>query len=78
MNYSLHPEAEGDLRDAASFYLEQAGTTTLSQSFFGEFEHSINRLLQHPALGAPWRGRGTTQVRNEALPLFVDLYSIRG
>jgi hypothetical protein len=30
MNYSLHPEAEGDLRDAASFYLEQAGTTTLS------------------------------------------------
>ena len=57
MNYSLHPEASEDLRDAASFYREQAGTS-LSQSFFGEFEQSINRLLQHPALGAPWRGRG--------------------
>ena len=57
MNYSLHPEAAEDLRDAASFYREQAGTS-LSQSFFAEFEQSINRLLQHPALGAPWRGRG--------------------
>ena len=27
MNYSLHPEASEDLRDAASFYLEQAGTS---------------------------------------------------
>ena len=26
MIYSLHPEALGDLRDAASFYREQAGT----------------------------------------------------
>src|ERR1044072_1564191 len=57
MNYSLHPEASEDLRDAASFYREHAGTS-LSQSFFGEVEQSINRLLQHPALGAPWRGRG--------------------
>jgi plasmid stabilization system protein ParE len=52
MNYSLHPEASEDLRDAASFYREQAGTS-LSQSFFGEFEQSINKLLQHPALGSP-------------------------
>ena len=57
MNYSLHPEASEDLRDAASFYHEQAGTS-LPQSFLGEFEQSINRLLQQPALGAPWRGRG--------------------
>jgi hypothetical protein len=50
MNYSLHPEALGDLRDAASFYREQAGIG-LSQSFLGEFEQSINRLLvnQHCA-----------------------------
>ena len=29
MNYSLHPEASEDLRDAASFYREQAGTSLL-------------------------------------------------
>jgi plasmid stabilization system protein ParE len=57
MSYSLHPEASDDLRDAASFYHEQAGTS-FSQAFFAEFEQSINRLLQHPALGSPWRGRG--------------------
>ena len=57
MKYSLHPEALGDLRDAASFYREQAGTS-LSQSFLGEFEQSINKLLLHPALGSPWRGKG--------------------
>ena len=43
MNYFLHPEALGDLRDAASFYFEQA-RPTLSQAFFGEFEQSINAL----------------------------------
>lgn len=57
MNYSLHPEASEDLRDAASFYREKAGIS-LSQSFLSEFEQSINKLLRHPALGSPWRGRG--------------------
>jgi toxin ParE1/3/4 len=57
MNYSLHPEALGDLRDAASFYHDQAGVT-LPQSFLGEFEQAINKLLLQPALGAPWRGTG--------------------
>ncbi len=27
MSYSLHPEAESDLRDAAEFYRERAGKT---------------------------------------------------
>lgn len=57
MNYSLHPEALGDLRDAASFYHDRAGTS-LSQAFLAEVEQSINRLLIHPALGSPWRRRG--------------------
>lgn len=57
MNYSLHPEALGDLRAAASFYREQAGTTH-AQAFLIDFEQSINKLLLHPALGSPWRGRG--------------------
>jgi toxin ParE1/3/4 len=57
MNYSLHPEAEADLRDAAEFYRERAGNT-LSQSLLAEFEQSVNILLQHPGLGSPWRGGG--------------------
>lgn len=44
MNYSLHPEAEEDLRDAAEFYRERAGNS-LSQSLLGEFEQSVNILL---------------------------------
>lgn len=54
MKYSLHPEAEHDLREAAEFYREHAGNA-LSQSLFGEFERSIDLLLQHPGLGALWR-----------------------
>ena len=57
MNYFLHPEALGDLRDAASFYREQAGTTR-SQSFLREFDQCISKLLLRPALGSLWRGRG--------------------
>ena len=38
MNYSLHPKAEEDLRDAAEFYRERAGKS-LSQSLLAEFEH---------------------------------------
>ena len=43
MNYSLHPEAESDLRDAAEFYRERAGNS-LSQSFLAEFEKAVNNL----------------------------------
>ena len=57
MNYSLHPEAVEDLRDAAEFYRDRAGNS-LSQSLLAEFEQSVNILLQHPGLGSPWRGGG--------------------
>lgn len=53
MIYSLHPEAESDLRDAAGYYRERAGTA-LAQAFLAGFEHSIHLLLQHPTLGALW------------------------
>jgi|ERR1051325_12036530 plasmid stabilization system protein ParE len=74
MNYSLHPEALGDLRDAASFYLEQAGTS-LSQSFLGEFEQSIDRILRHPALGSPWRGQGRRRYLMKHFPYSL-IYSL--
>jgi toxin ParE1/3/4 len=76
MNYSLHPEALGDLREGASFYLEQAGTS-LSQSFFGEFEQSITRLLQHPGLGSPWRGRGRRRYVMKHFPYSL-VYTVSG
>lgn len=41
MSYSLHPEAEEDLRDAAEFYRDRAGNS-LSQSLLTEFEQSVN------------------------------------
>jgi toxin ParE1/3/4 len=53
MKYSLHPEAEQDLRDAAGYYKNRAGTT-LSQALFNDFEHSIKLLTQHPLLGVVW------------------------
>lgn len=53
MIYSLHPEAESDLREAAEFYRERAGDTFV-RAFFGEFERSMTLLLDHPLLGALW------------------------
>jgi toxin ParE1/3/4 len=53
MKYSLHPESERDLREAAEYYKERAGIA-LSRAFFTEFERSIQLLLQHPLLGVPW------------------------
>lgn len=53
MRYALHPESEQDLREAAEYYRERAGTR-LSQALFSEFEHALQLLLQHPRLGALW------------------------
>ncbi|MEK6282758.1 MAG: type II toxin-antitoxin system RelE/ParE family toxin [Acidobacteriota bacterium] len=67
MIYSLHPEAEEDLRDAAEFYRERAGNS-LSQSLLAEFEQSVNVLLQHPGLGSPWRGGGRRRYLMKRFP----------
>jgi toxin ParE1/3/4 len=56
MIYSLHPEAENDLREAAEFYRVQADES-LAQSFLSAFEHSVNLLLKYPRVGAAWRGK---------------------
>ncbi|MBI4756286.1 MAG: type II toxin-antitoxin system RelE/ParE family toxin [Betaproteobacteria bacterium] len=53
MKYSLHPEAESDLREAAEYYRARAGPA-LSQSLLAEFERSIQLLMEHPRLGALW------------------------
>ncbi|MQM30930.1 MAG: addiction module toxin RelE [Candidatus Accumulibacter phosphatis] len=53
MIYSLHPEAESDLREAAEYYRERGGNP-LAQALFAEFEHAMHLLLEHPMLGAVW------------------------
>ena len=75
MTYTLHPEAEADLRDAAEFYRERAGNT-LSRSLLEEFEHSVNLLF------AVSRDRLTlaqrhSPFRNEAVPVFDHILGIR-
>ena len=53
MRYSLHPEAEQDLREAAEYYKERADAA-LSQALFTEFEHTMELLIPHPLLGTLW------------------------
>ncbi|MCZ7564496.1 MAG: type II toxin-antitoxin system RelE/ParE family toxin [Burkholderiales bacterium] len=73
MNYWLHPEAQEDLREAAEFYRDQAGTA-LSQSFLSEFEHSVSLLLQYPRLGVVWR-HGKRRLVTRRFPFSV-IYAV--
>ncbi len=73
MKYSLHPETELDLREAATYYKERAGSA-LSQALFAEFEHSMQLLMQHPLLGELWLF-GKTPFHNETLSICRYLYS---
>jgi toxin ParE1/3/4 len=73
VNFWLHPEAQADLRKAAEFYREQAGTA-LSQSFLAEFEHSVSLLMQHPRLGAMWR-HGKRRLVTRRFP-FSIIYTV--
>jgi len=52
VNYSLHPLAERDLRDAAAFYRDQAGQQA-SDRLFDEFERIIRLLFLYPGIGTP-------------------------
>ena len=68
MNYWLHPAAQEDLREAARFYRETAGTD-LSQSLLSEFEYSVSLLLDYPGLGAIWRsGKRRLVMRAPSIP----------
>lgn len=50
MRYELHPEAELELFEAASFY--EAGVSGLGRDFSYEVERVITILLEHPELGS--------------------------
>ena len=55
MSYSLHPQAEQELADAAAFYEERAGAA-LARTFLSEFERVATLLMQNPNLGTPADG----------------------
>lgn len=74
MKYSLHPEAEEDLRTAGRYYRERAGGS-FSQALLAEFERSINLLLRHPQLGALWRD-GRRRFHLQHFP-FSIIYSVQ-
>ncbi len=75
MNYSLHPAAEQDLREAAEYYRERAGTV-LVQAFIDDFEHAMQLVLLHPLLGASWR-HGVRRLVMRHFPYSV-IYAIVG
>lgn len=73
MIYWLHPDAASDLREAAEYYRERAGIT-IAQAFFGDFEHALTLLLEHPLLGAQWR-QGKRRLVMRHFPYSI-IYSI--
>ena len=57
MSYSLHPEVERDISEAAE-HLERYGSPKTAARFVTEFEQVANLLVNHPGLGTPMsRGR---------------------
>lgn len=55
MRVTLHPAAEQDIVDAASFY-EREGSAVLAARFVTEFKRMAALLAEHPAIGAPRAG----------------------
>jgi toxin ParE1/3/4 len=52
VRYSLHPGAQQDLHDAATFYRERGGEP-LPRLLFEEFERAVEVLMRNPDTGAP-------------------------
>lgn len=52
MKITIHPEAEEDIAEAASFY-ERDGSPALSARFIAEVKRAANLVLAHPGLGTP-------------------------
>ena len=52
MKVTLHPDAEEDLVEAASFY-EREGSPTLAARFVAEFKRVAQLLSEYPDIGSP-------------------------
>jgi plasmid stabilization system protein ParE len=52
MKVTLHPAAEQDLHEAASFY-EREGSPALGAGFIAEFKRLVQGLTEPPEIGSP-------------------------
>jgi toxin ParE1/3/4 len=55
MKVTLHPAAEQDLSEAATFY-EREGSPALAGRFIAEFKRLAQILTEHPEIGSPRLG----------------------
>ena len=51
MIYEFHPDAEQEFIETAAYY--ERNVTGLGERFGREVRHAIERLLDHPEIGAP-------------------------
>ena len=52
MKFTLHPAAEQDIQEAATFY-EREGSPIVAARFVAEFKRLATLLLEHPEIGSP-------------------------
>lgn len=69
MKVTLHPGAEQDLVEAASFY-EREGSPTLAARFVSEFKRVAQLLSEYPDIGSP-RSNG-----RRGLPISIFPYTL--
>ena len=69
MTVILHPSAEQDLIEAASFY-EREGSPALAARFVSEFKRVTALISDYPEIG-PTRGNGLRGITMAAFPYTV-------
>lgn len=69
MTFSIHPQAEQDLADAAAFY-ERSATASVAARFLNEFERVATLLDDNPGFGTPF------DLPQRIYPLRVFPYSV--
>jgi plasmid stabilization system protein ParE len=69
----LHPAAEQDISEAATFY-GNAGSAKLAARFVAEFKRLAGILLKHPHIGVP-RANGKRGLTMRRFPYTVSIVS---
>jgi toxin ParE1/3/4 len=75
MKITLHPAAEQDLVEAASFY-EREGSPALAARFVSEFKRMASVLAEQPEIGSP-RSRGRRGFAMSVFP-YTLVYKVFG
>ena len=73
MKVTLHPDAEEDLVEAASFY-EREGSPTLAARFVAEFKRVAQLLSEYPDIGSP-RSNGCRGISMSLFPYTLIYHS---